>query len=197
MVTVYQIINTENGKLYIGQTSQGLSRYLQIQGWRSQNSHQYKKPVFYAAIRKHGIEKFRILPIVSVMSPADANLWEKIFIESCQAQNRDFGYNMADGGGGRPGLPAWNKGKEMDGSFRRKTSIAQKKRFSLMPAPAKGTVRTQEQKNKISQTLKNRGIAPSADARRTGTLASNLRTKEQRAEAARKSWVTRRSAENV
>jgi group I intron endonuclease len=196
MITVYQIINTENGKLYIGQTSEKLSRYLYVQGWRAKNAHKYKKPVLYAAIRKYGIEKFQIFPILATSSHKDANLWETTLIKSHRTQDRRFGYNLADGGGGRPGLPAWNKGMKMSADFCLKNSVAQKKRFSTAPAPAKGMKRSQEQKDQIKQTLKARGIAPSAEARRKGTIASCLRTKEQRAEAARKSWVTRRSTEN-
>ena len=196
MITVYEISNTKNSKLYIGQTSHPLDRYLYQQGWRAKNSHKYKKPVLYAAIRKHGIENFQIRPIISVFSHSDANLWETVLIESCQTQNREFGYNLANGGGGRPGLPAWNKGMKMSEDFCVKTSIAQKKRFSESPAPAKGVIRSQKQKDKIRQTLKSKGIAPSMEARRKGTLASSKRTKEQRAESARKSWITRRSTEN-
>ena len=103
---------------------------------------------------------------------------------------------MADGGGGRPGLPAWNKGIEMSEDFCLKNSAAQRKRFSESPAPAKGVKRSKEQKYKISQTLKTKGIAPSPEAREKAAQVSKLRTKEQRAEAARKSWVTRRSTEN-
>lgn len=74
---------------------------------------------------------------------------------------------------GMKGIIPWNKGIEQPYSPESilKMSEGQKKRFSENPAPAKGCVRSSEQRKKISDTLKRKGIHPSLAACRRGGSA--------------------------
>jgi group I intron endonuclease len=195
MIAIYQITNSVNPKLYIGQTNCPLDKYFYTQGWsaNSDNSRYRKKPLLYAAIRKHGIENFKIAPIMFVETREEANNWEILFIAACKSNDRKFGYNLAAGGGGRSGMPAWCAGKKIPKEITAKWGASQKKRFQTQPHPQKGLIRTAEQKKQISDSLKAKGICPSPEARFKAAQAIRQRTPEQRAEASRKAWITRRA----
>ena len=89
---VYIHKNTINGKMYIGQTKQSLSR-------RFRGGDGYSHcPYFYAAIQKYGWDNFQHYIYKDGLSQEEANQIEQELIQKYHTQNPDFGYNIADGG---------------------------------------------------------------------------------------------------
>lgn len=130
---IYQIINIENQKSYIGFASNFYNRMKR----HFDDFHQIKYPKiqnskFYRAIRKYGIENFvvKILerPLVQDL-PEREKYWIKFF-NTC-----DNGYNMTKGGDGGD-LFTNNPNKEI---IRKKYSLAKK-----------GTKLSEEAKRKMS-----------------------------------------------
>lgn len=151
---VYLVTNNVNGKQYVGQTRQDLKHYLYRQGWAAK--YRRSKPKLYAAIRKHGIKNFSIEILVDCETQAHLDFLEILFI--CALKTQLYGYNIADGGGGRPGIPPWNKGKK-----------------GAQPCWSKGLTGLKGRYNKvitwgdkISATMKARGIKPSKAAQIAG-----------------------------
>jgi len=157
---VYAITNLLNGKVYVGQTTQPLEYYLYQQGWRARSS-KYAKPKLYAAIRKYGIENFKIESLLDCESHEEMNFAEIAFIYALQTQL--LGYNLADGGGGRSGVVPWNKGK--------KCPQISAWMFGNTNSIGNHPVRTQAQKDKISATLRALGIRPTLEGCAAGGRA--------------------------
>jgi group I intron endonuclease len=91
--SVYRITCDANGKCYIGLT----------RGYVSDRWYQHKKAAamgassaLYSAIRKHGVERFRIEHIASAVDPASLAELERALI--AQHETRARGYNLSDGG---------------------------------------------------------------------------------------------------
>lgn len=62
--------------------------------------------------------------------------------------------------------PAWNKGMTMDDEYRKRSSEGQKKRFLNNPESFRNRTMPDGWKENISRTLKEKGIAPSPEARK-------------------------------
>jgi group I intron endonuclease len=87
---IYKTKNLINGKIYIGQDLNNNVNYLGS-GLRLNN-----------AIKKYGIENFEKEIIEYCKSKEELNEREKFWIKKYNAQDRNIGYNIADGGtGGR------------------------------------------------------------------------------------------------
>ena len=93
--TIYKITNLINNKVYIGQTI----RKLQYR-W-TQHLYSSKKdpttPIYYA-MKKYGVENFKIEPIVSCFDLNELNLMETHFILEYRSNDSNFGYNCNTGG---------------------------------------------------------------------------------------------------
>lgn len=106
-----------SGKVYIGQT-----RYRNvIQRWRNggkgyfrknPKTGEYQQPYMVNAINKYpwNTWKHEILEICSTQEEAD-NL-EKYYIKLYKSNNRKYGYNITEGGGGHGGQPVKQSTKE-------------------------------------------------------------------------------------
>ena len=95
---VYSIYchTSPSGKKYIGQAKDIKKRWL-VNG----NGKQYKNcKVFYSAIKKYGWKNFEREIIASNLTKKEADNFEKLLIEKLDTQNREKGYNRADGGSG-------------------------------------------------------------------------------------------------
>jgi group I intron endonuclease len=97
---VYLVKNIVNGKRYVGQhIGDDLGRY-----WshcvRRAKAGSVAKPALYAAMRKYGVDHFRITPLVVVNSKSDLDRWEKELIKILNTKDRAVGYNCTDGGEG-------------------------------------------------------------------------------------------------
>jgi group I intron endonuclease len=105
---IYKITNTENKKIYIGQTKKfygktkyGINRRLKT---HIKNSEKINKtngcPKLENAIRKYGKEKFKTEQLEDCSSD-DVDDRETYYIELYDSTNRNIGYNIASGGKGR------------------------------------------------------------------------------------------------
>jgi len=166
---IYVIRNKVNGKIYIGQTTQKVKDYFYRVCWNALNG-ETGRPFLYNAIRKYGIEAFEIEALAVMHSHKDLDYYEKSLISELRTQDRSIGYNLAAGGGGRSGMSAWNSGKKGLYSLEtlRKMSEGQKRRVKQFGSPTKGRIVPIEQRKKISETLKARGIRPSVETCRLG-----------------------------
>jgi group I intron endonuclease len=92
MNLIYKIVNTENNKVYVGQTWQTLRKRL------TEHKYAYKKTnsIISNAINKYGIDKFRIELLTVAHTQEIADYWECYFIE--RYNSIDSGYNIKYGG---------------------------------------------------------------------------------------------------
>lgn len=93
MYTVYQHINKENGKVYIGITKQDPEKR-----WGTNGSNYSSSPHFYSAIQKYGWDNFEHLILFENQTKENACEKEKELIKQFDATNRDRGYNQTTGG---------------------------------------------------------------------------------------------------
>lgn len=95
MFYVYKITNTENGKFYIGKTSNLQER------WKNHKSKAKSgRTYFYKAICKYGEDAWDIGVIDSHENEDVAFALEKYWIEKLDSKNPKIGYNLAEGGKG-------------------------------------------------------------------------------------------------
>ena len=89
---VYCHRNIFNNKMYIGMSKDIKTRW-------SNNGKQYKECIyFYRAIEKYGWDNFEHKILVDNISKEEACVIEKELIEKYKTQDKNFGYNIADGG---------------------------------------------------------------------------------------------------
>jgi group I intron endonuclease len=100
--SVYVHINKINGKIYVGRTSQNPeSRYgANGIGYLRQDkySDKYLQPLFANAINKYGWENFDHEVIASNLTEEESRNFEKLLINLLHTNQKEFGYNMTDGG---------------------------------------------------------------------------------------------------
>lgn len=96
---IYRITCLFNGKVYIGQTRQGLPK--RIEGYRqSVTCRPDHNSAIISAIRKHGWDAFRFEEIDRTDSPEKLDNLERYWIAFYDATNREKGYNLQAGGAG-------------------------------------------------------------------------------------------------
>jgi len=98
MACVYMHTVINNGKKYIGQCS-GDPKVR----WGS-NGYRYKGLVFYNAIKKYGWNNIAHEILIDNLTQEEADYYEKYYISLYKTTDRNFGYNVAPGGFGNPGL---------------------------------------------------------------------------------------------
>lgn len=90
--SVYVHVNRENGKRYVGITSQKpQDRWLNGRGYQSNN-------YFNNAIQKYGWDAFDHIIVKSNLSKSEAEQMEIELIAKYDSSNREFGYNIQLGG---------------------------------------------------------------------------------------------------
>lgn len=117
MAIIYKITNLINGKLYIGQTSKTLElRFRQHQVAAFTLNLKYP---LYRAMRKHGIENFKI-ELVEEVAPEQINEREQFYIKQYESfAPLGKGYNATRGGEGNILLDydliyqLWDEGKSI------------------------------------------------------------------------------------
>lgn len=105
MVDIYIITNIVNGKEYIGITRRGylVRFYDHIKTSRKSNTKRGNY-VLYRAMRKHGVENFKVELLEQVDTYEEAKLKEQEYISifnSYYKSSLNWGYNMTVGGDGR------------------------------------------------------------------------------------------------
>lgn len=120
---VYQA-TSPSGKVYVGITTSTLSN--RKKSHKSKAFSGTSRSVFHAAILKYGFDSFIWEVIDTAVSIQELKQKEINWIEqhNCVAPN---GYNLSLGGEGTFGYPAWNKGKKMPESMRKKMTDLSKK----------------------------------------------------------------------
>lgn len=146
---VYMHTNKTNNKKYIGITKQKPPK----NRW-GQNGCNYKEsPHFYSAILKYGWDNFRHTIVATSLTKEDACNLEMQLISKYQTQNREFGYNVFEGGT-TPSMPQETRDKIANklignkNGFGKKCSDEKKKKIS---DAQKGRKLTEEHKKKLSK----------------------------------------------
>lgn len=112
---MYRHTNRVNGKVYIGMTSKRPKD-------RWQNGNGYSgQSLFWNAIQKYGWDAFDHEVLHEGLSKSEAEHMERELILHYRSNERDFGYNMADGGG-------VNRGYKLSDVTRKRLSEAHKGR---------------------------------------------------------------------
>ena len=97
MSYIYKITNTNNNKVYIGQTINSLDKRLNKH--KAQINCKNQCSALYSAMRKYGVSTFNIEPIVEgCFSKEELNNLEVFFIRNTQSLSPE-GYNLQTGGG--------------------------------------------------------------------------------------------------
>lgn len=93
---IYKIINTVNGKIYIGQTTKSLKERFQKHCWSTTDKDKYHKEMaIKKAIKKYGKVKFTI-ELIEKMRPELLDSREKYWIAYYNSYSK--GYNCTKGG---------------------------------------------------------------------------------------------------
>lgn len=157
---IYCFINKINNKKYIGQTS-NLNRRISEHKYRSGKDNL----PFHNAIMKYGIKSFEIkILIENVSTQEKLNEYEKFFIKRYKTGSKKFGYNISSGGSNgnvfkymseNELLELKKKRSESSKEFWSKKSKEERKEINKKISKAnKGRPKTDEEKRKISDTLK-------------------------------------------
>lgn len=105
---IYAWINEINGKVYIGRSVNLYKRvYDEMNGFQNGKEQNMKK--LFNAIKKHGIENFRVVKLEEC-SKENLNTLEKFYIEHYDSKNN--GYNCTFGGEGTHGHIVSNEQKQ-------------------------------------------------------------------------------------
>ena len=95
---IYQITNNINGKIYIGFATDVKRR------WRAHCHRALRlnsQLPLYRAIRKHGVDKFELAVLYTCRNAKYClDVMEPYFIGILHSNNKEFGYNLAEGGRG-------------------------------------------------------------------------------------------------
>lgn len=137
MVDVYLITNTLNGKKYVGFSSWGKDeRWIRH---KSEARRGVKYPLYHS-MRKYGEEFFEIVLLEDWETIEEAKEAEKWWIKILDTTNREFGYNIKDGG----------EGNELPESTKEKISLARLRYWEEHP----------EKKEEMSIRLKGKKLSP-------------------------------------
>lgn len=130
--TVYKHTTPKN-KVYIGITSTPVYK-------RWDNGNGYSGQYFFRAIKKYGWENIKHEILFSGLSKEEAELKEIELIKLYKSNDRNFGYNVANGGSCSETLSEESK---------KKISDSLKKYFELNGSHNKGKYLTEEHKEKL------------------------------------------------
>lgn len=102
---IYCIRNRVNNKLYIGQTTQSVNSRFKKHRYDSRRYAIVKNKIsiLYHSIHKHGEDSFNIEILAIAYSKEKLDDFEKYYIAYFKTQQKQFGYNIREGGtdGGR------------------------------------------------------------------------------------------------
>ena len=126
--SIYIHIVNENNKCYIGQTSRNPR-----DRWK-RNGFEYEGQVFYNAIKYYGWDNISHIVLCHGLNKEQANEMEVALISLFETTNREFGYNIANGGNSvgkhsdetRNKMSEANKGKHHSDETKKKMSEANK-----------------------------------------------------------------------
>jgi group I intron endonuclease len=200
---IYGWRNMVNGKWYVGQ-SVDMLECKQTHLWKAKAGKHHNRH-FQAAFVKYGESNFEFHFLEEVPENM-LDVRERAWIGYYKSCNRNFGYNLDDGGGANRHCSSETKRKLSEASMGNtnmlgKTfSMEHRKRLSDAKMGAKnhnyGKHRSDKTRSRIS--MANSGYRPSADTRRKMSDARRLRppvsdeTRRRLSESAKKDWVKRK-----
>ena len=97
VIIIYVATNTENGKVYIGQTINTL-RYRKNQHKNETYTKNRPRTFFHNAIAKYGIDAFQFAVIDDAQTIEELNAKEQFWIQWFNSTDKHFGYNLDSGG---------------------------------------------------------------------------------------------------
>ena len=103
---LYEHRNKANGKRYIGITNNITKR------WHGKGKHYDKCTCFWSAIQKYGWDNFEHNIIIGGLTLEEANKLEVLFIAMLRTREKNFGYNLAEGGANAPTMLGKHHSKE-------------------------------------------------------------------------------------
>lgn len=187
MYTIYEHI-APNGKRYIGQTCQQLSRR-----WRNGNGY-VRNTYFYRAIEKYGWDNFQHNVICQCATLEEANRVEADLIARYKTNKPAYGYNISGGGDGSErvaestrilmsqlrkgrfvGADNPNHGRKHTESERERMSKKAREYFSTHKNPRLGIKASEETRRKQSAGRKNSKKAQESIRRLNQSKAKKVR----------------------
>ena len=196
MGCIYRILNTSNGKSYVGQSYRNDPKYRY--GCHNGDAFKRNSPLaLHCAMRKYGSESFIIETLVSGKNKHQLNTLECYYAEQYQSYIWENGYNMVACGGGPPteckkhtkdfkeALAKRNADRIWTEESRKKQSINAKNRgveWNQKIAEAKkGSKMSEESKKKMSKMRK--GVKKSEEWKQKRRIVHSDEWKQKRNEA--------------
>lgn len=165
---IYLHLCKTNGKVYIGQTKRANIK----ERFGKDGRRYYQCPRFGTAIKKYGWDNFSCLVLEDNLSFEEANYKEQFYISLYHSTDKEFGYNISNGGVVNKTIPletrmkisnslkgkvTWNNGRKRSEETKRK--ISEKKKGISIP---NNVVWTEEMRKKQSERLKGHKMPQSA-----------------------------------
>jgi hypothetical protein len=123
--SVYVHINKINGKIYVGRTKRNPEDRYGTNGVcylrRDKHSGMYLQPLFANAINKYGWDNFEHEVVASNLTEEESINFEKLLICRLRSNEKEFGYNMTEGGEDLSNL--WSDERKRAHSNSRKISV--------------------------------------------------------------------------
>lgn len=172
LINIYKIVNTNNGKIYIGKTSKGIDKRFKKHINNAKNKINRR---LYDSMNYHGYDKFKIELICLCVTNFHADIMEIYFIKKYYTQDKKFGYNMTSGGDGgvrynyhygKSPYDWWVEkygiyiADDMKKNMYLNLSDKLSKKYSGLSFNDRWDIKADTIKNKISNTLKSKGIKP-------------------------------------
>jgi len=151
---IYQIINIQNNKCYIGQTIKCIDWYVELHFKRAERGDYKGKKYFYDAIRKYGRNNFKYYILGYCDSKKELNDAEIICIEFFQSNNSIYGYNMTKGGDGVSGYKIGIETREKLSKIRKGRIVSKETRIKIGKI-RKGKTNSEEHRKNISKSIEN------------------------------------------
>jgi len=195
---IYLLTNTVNGKVYVGQTIQTLSKRMNGHKGTSKcpKAKGYNDYV-HRAIRKYGWDNFKVSIIDNTTNKTQKQLDsnETIWIACFDSANREFGYNIEKGGSGRGKVSDETKKKLSEVNTGKTLSDETKKKLSEANI---GKTHSDEAKKKMSEanTGENNPMFGKPHSDKAKKKISKAHTGKTRSDETKKKLSEAKSGEN-
>jgi group I intron endonuclease len=150
---VYLILNTVNGKFYVGKSVNPDARWKRHRHVARRGPDHREFKVLHAAMRKYGIENFRFDVLEWFDSEGEAYWFEEWWVDYLRSDLPGYGYNLREGGRGGWTLPPETR-ERIAAKLRGRKHTPE--RAAKVAAAHRGKVISPEHRAKLSMALKGR-----------------------------------------